>query len=374
MSLIATPPVDRLAVRTFILPYDPVIVREAILREHHRGGQSFYVCPRVRDLEEVEARLRKLVPEIKLAVAHGRLAPSHLEAVMTDFVDGKVNVLLSTNIIESGLDIPSANTLIIHRADMFGLSQLYQLRGRIGRAKLRAYAYMTLPPGRMLTKAAEKRLHVMQTLDSLGAGFTLASHDLDIRGAGNLLGEEQSGHIREVGIELYQQLLEEAVAEARGGGPVQGEVEDWTPQINLGTSVLIPESYVADLSLRLGLYRRLAGLVSRAEVEGFAAELIDRFGPLPEAVENLLQVIAIKQLCRDAGVAKVDAGPKGAVVSFYQDQVADLDGLIDFVQRQAGKVQLRPDHKLVYRRQWDDAQARLTGVRHLLDQLAKVAA
>jgi transcription-repair coupling factor (superfamily II helicase) len=374
MSLIATPPVDRLAVRTFILPYDPVIVREAILREHHRGGQSFYVCPRVRDLEEVEPRLRELVPEVKLAVAHGRLAPRHLEAVMTDFVDGKVNVLLSTNIIESGLDIPRANTLIIHRADMFGLSQLYQLRGRIGRAKLRGYAYMTLPPGRLLTTAAEKRLQVMQTLDSLGAGFTLASHDLDIRGAGNLLGEEQSGHIREVGIELYQQLLEEAVAEARGGGQVQGEAEDWTPQINLGTSVLIPESYVADLSLRLGLYRRLARLVGRAEVEGFAAELIDRFGPLPEEVENLLQVIAIKQLCRDAGVAKVDAGPKGAVVSFYQDQVADLDGLIDFVQRQAGKVQLRPDHKLVYRRQWDDAKARLTGVRHLLDQLAKVAA
>ena len=373
MSLIATPPVDRLAVRTFVLPYDPVVVREAILRERHRGGQTFYVCPRIQDLEELEERLRKLVPEVKLAIAHGRLAPSHLEAVMTDFVDGKVNLLLSTNIIESGLDIPNANTLIVHRADMFGLSQLYQLRGRIGRSKLRGYAYLTLPPGRLLTAAADKRLQVMQTLDSLGAGFTLASHDLDIRGAGNLLGEEQSGHIREVGIELYQQLLEDAVATARGTVEEAGEAA-WTPQINLGTSVLIPQAYVSDLNVRLGLYRRLSELVDRAEIDAFAAELIDRFGPLPDEVENLLQVIAIKRLCRDAGVGKIEAGPKGAVVSFHQDRVGDLDALLDFVQRQAGSVQLRPDHKLVYRRQWDDPRQRVAGVRRLLDDLGNVAA
>ena len=292
---------------------------------------------------------------------------------MTDFVDGKVNLLLSTNIIESGLDIPNANTLIVHRADMFGLSQLYQLRGRIGRSKLRGYAYLTLPPGRLLTAAADKRLQVMQTLDSLGAGFTLASHDLDIRGAGNLLGEEQSGHIREVGIELYQQLLEDAVATARGTVEEAGEAA-WTPQINLGTSVLIPQAYVSDLNVRLGLYRRLSELVDRAEIDAFAAELIDRFGPLPDEVENLLQVIAIKRLCRDAGVGKIKAGPKGAVVSFHQDRVGDLDALLDFVQRQAGSVQLRPDHKLVYRRQWDDPRQRVAGVRRLLDDLGNVAA
>ncbi|MEX2407597.1 MAG: transcription-repair coupling factor, partial [Rhodovibrionaceae bacterium] len=254
MSLIATPPVDRLAVRTFVMPYDPVIVREAILREHYRGGQTFYVCPRVEDLAGLEERLKELVPEVKLGVAHGRLAPSQLEDVMTGFVDRSFDVLLSTNIVESGLDIPSANTIVIHRADMFGLAQLYQLRGRIGRAKQRGYAYLTLPPGRLLSAAAEKRLHVMQTLDTLGAGFTLASHDMDIRGAGNLLGEEQSGHIREVGIELYQQMLEEAVAAARGRKAEEAETkESWTPTINIGTSVLIPEVYVPDLSVRLGL-------------------------------------------------------------------------------------------------------------------------
>jgi len=352
LSMIATPPVDRLAVRTFVLPYDPVIVREAILREHYRGGQTFYVCPRIEDLDKVAERLRKLVPEIKFAMAHGRLSPSELESVMTGFVDHRYDLLLSTNIIESGLDIPSANTMVIHRADMFGLAQLYQIRGRIGRSKQRGYAYLTLPPGRLLTAAAEKRLHVMQTLDSLGAGFTLASHDLDIRGAGNLLGEEQSGHIREVGIELYQQLLEEAVANARAGGQVSAQAEaEWSPQINIGMSVLIPETYVQDLNVRLGLYRRVATMVDRAEIDAFAAELVDRFGPLPEEVENLLQVIAIKRLCRDAGVERVEAGPKGAVISFRGDQVGNPEALIRFIQEQAGAVKLRPDHKLVYRRQ-----------------------
>ena len=376
MSLIATPPVDRLAVRTFVLPYDPVVVREAILRERFRGGQIFYVCPRIEQLAGIEERLAKLVPEVKLGVAHGRLAPARLEAVMTDFVDHRFDLLLATNIIESGLDIPSANTLIIHRADMFGLAQLYQLRGRIGRAKLRGYAYLTLPPGRILTAAAEKRLQVMQTLDTLGAGFSLASHDLDIRGAGNLLGEEQSGHIREVGVELYQQLLEEAVANARSGGAAaeQAAPEAWTPQIAIGTPVLIPERYVADLNVRLGLYRRVATLVDRAEIDGFGAELIDRFGPLPEEVENLLQIIAIKQLCRDAGVERIEAGPKGAVVSFREDRIAGkLPALVQFVQKEDGLVNLRPDGKLVYRHAWEDAQARVAGVRGLLGELGALA-
>jgi transcription-repair coupling factor (superfamily II helicase) len=376
MSLIATPPVDRLAVRTFVLPYDPVVVREAILREHFRGGQVYYVCPRVEDLGDLETRLRKLVPEVKIATAHGRLSATRLEEVMTAFVDRRFDVLLSTNIVESGLDIPAANTLIIHRADMFGLAQLYQLRGRIGRSKLRGYAYFTLSPGRLLKPAAEKRLHVMQTLDTLGAGFTLASHDMDIRGAGNLLGEEQSGQVREVGIELYQQMLEEAVASARAGvGEVEkpGGEETWSPQISLGTSVLIPDNYVADLHVRLGLYRRLATLVDRGEIEAFAAELIDRFGPLPEEVENLLEVMTIKRLCRDAGVEKLDAGPKGAVVAFRGDSFANPAGLVGFIQRQSGKVKLRPDHKLVYQRAWETPTERMRGARRLLDELVKVA-
>ena len=316
MSLIATPPVDRLAVRTFVLPFDPVVIREAILRERYRGGQCFYVCPRLKDIDEVAERLEALVPEVKVAVAHGQMAARQLEDVMTAFADGQYDILLATNIIESGLDMPRVNTIMIHRADMFGLGQLYQLRGRVGRGKARGYAYLTLRPNRRLSKAAEKRLDVMQTLDTLGAGFTLASHDLDIRGAGNLLGDEQSGHIREVGIELYQHLLEEAVAAARAGEGMEAVEDTWSPQITLGSPILIPDGYVPDLGVRLSLYRRIGDVTADDEVEALAAEMIDRFGPLPTEVENLLKVIRIKVLCRTANAEKIDAGPKGAVIGF----------------------------------------------------------
>ncbi len=376
LSVIATPPVDRLAVRTFVLPFDPVIVREAILREQFRGGQVFYVCPRIEDLAEVSERLRALVPEIRIAMAHGRMAATELEDVMNAFCDGQYDLLLSTNIVESGLDIPAANTMIIHRADMFGLAQLYQLRGRIGRSKLRAYAYLTLPQGKVLTPAAEKRLEVMQTLDQLGAGFQLASHDMDIRGAGNLLGDEQSGHIKEVGIELYQQMLQEAVEAARFGTGPDAEAsgsQDWSPQITVGMSVLIPDAYVPDLSVRLGLYRRVSTLTTREEIDGFAAELIDRFGPLPPEVENLLRVIHLKGLCRLAGVEKVDAGPKGAVLTFRNNSFRNTDGLVDLIRRQAGTVKLRPDHKLVVMRAWERPIDRMEGAERLVAQLADIA-
>ncbi len=377
MSLIATPPVDRLAVRTFILPFDPVIVREAILRERFRGGQTFYVCPRIEDIDRVAERLRELVPEVTMLTAHGRMAARKLETAMTAFYDGKVDLLLSTNIIESGLDLPAVNTIVIHRADMFGLAQLYQLRGRVGRSKVRAYAYLTLPPRQKLSQAAEKRLKVMQTLDTLGAGFTLASHDLDIRGAGNLLGAEQSGHIREVGIELYQQMLEEAVAEARGAGGAEGADvadDDWSPQIAIGMPVLIPQDLVADLNVRLGLYRRLARLNERLEIDAFAAEMIDRFGPLPPEVDNLLRTVAIKQMCKKAGIDRVEAGPKGAVVSFRGTRFANPAGFVAYITAHAGTARLRPDHKLVYMRTWDDPEVRLDGVQRLIGDLAAIAA
>jgi transcription-repair coupling factor (superfamily II helicase) len=378
MSIIATPPIDRLAVRTFVMPFDPVVLREAILRERDRGGQVFYVAPRISDLDEVREELRKIVPEIRVCIAHGRMPADELENVMTAFDERAYDLLLSTNIIESGLDIPSANTMIVHRADMFGLAQLYQLRGRIGRSKLRAYAYLTLPEKKKLAPTAQRRLEVMQTLDTLGAGFQLASHDLDIRGAGNLLGDEQSGHIREVGIELYQHMLEEAVAVARtegGSNGVGGAVpaDEWSPQITLGTPVLIPEDYVTDLSVRLGLYRRIAGLADRRESEAFAAELIDRFGPLPAEVENLLQIIAIKRACKIAGVEKVEAGPKGAVITLRGNRFANPAGLVELIQSQAGRLRLRPDQKLVYLRNWDDETARLKGVQGLMQALVKLA-
>ena len=374
LSLIATPPVDRLAVRTFTLPFDPVVIREAILRERFRGGQTFYVCPRVADIDGIAKRLDSLVPEVKYAVAHGQMRPSDLEDVMTAFADGKFDVLLSTNIIESGLDMPQVNTIIIHRADMFGLSQLYQLRGRVGRGKSRGYAYLTLPPDRKPTANAEKRLDVMQTLDSLGAGFSLASHDLDIRGAGNLLGEEQSGHIKEVGVELYQHLLEEAVAAARAGDAADIETppEEWSPQINTGAPVLIPETYVRDLGIRLSLYRRIGGLTTREEIEAFAAELIDRFGALPPEAENLLDVVAIKALCRKANVEKIDAGPKGAVVSLRNNTFPNPSGLIEFISKQSGTIKLRPDHKLVFTRLWETPSARIKGLQTVVGELASM--
>jgi len=373
MSIIATPPIDRLAVRTFVMPYDPVTIREAIMRERDRGGQVFYVVPRIADLDEVRERLRETVPEIKYAVAHGRMAASELENVMTAFDERAFDLLLSTNIVESGLDIPSANTMIVHRSDMFGLAQLYQLRGRIGRSKIRAYAYLTLPERKNLAATAQRRLEVMQTLDNLGAGFQLASYDLDIRGAGNLLGDEQSGHIREVGIELYQHMLEEAVAGARTEGGSEAGPEEWSPQITIGTPVLIPEAYVPDLGVRLGLYRRIAGLLDRREIDGFAAELIDRFGALPPEVENLLEIIAIKRHCREAGIEKLEAGPKGAVISLRDNRFVNPAGLVDLIQRNAGTLKIRPDQKIVYLRNWENAKTRLGGVAKLAQALARVS-
>jgi transcription-repair coupling factor (superfamily II helicase) len=372
MSLISTPPVDRLAVRTYVTPFDSMILREALLRERYRGGQTFYVVPRIADLDDAAAFLAEHVPELKVGHAHGQMGSRELDSVMNAFYDRQYDVLLSTSIVESGLDIPSANTLIVHRADMFGLAQLYQLRGRVGRSKIRAYAYFTVPAAARLTPAAERRLKVLQSLDTLGAGFVLASHDLDIRGAGNLLGEEQSGHIREVGFELYQSMLEEAVAALKGGEGA--EIEDqWSPCINLGTAVLIPEDYVPDLQVRLGLYRRLSGVETHDAIESFAAELIDRFGKLPDEVRHLLDIVEIKGLCRLAGVEQIDAGPKGAVIAFRNKSFANPEGLIAFIRDEGAKVKLQPDHRLIYYANWPESEQRLAGARKLLQRLVEIA-
>ncbi len=372
LSLIATPPVDRMAVRTFISPFDPLVIRETLLRERYRGGHSFYVVPRISDLAEIHDFLRENVPELKVAVAHGQMPPGQLDDVMNAFYDGQYDVLLSTTIVESGLDIPTANTLIVHRADMFGLAQLYQLRGRVGRSKVRAYALFTLPANKKLTDTADRRLKVLQSLDTLGAGFQLASHDLDIRGAGNLLGEEQSGHIKEVGFELYQQMLEEAVAEVKHTGPAQDS--GWSPQIAIGTAVMIPESYVPDLQLRLALYRRLGDLETPEEIDAFGAELIDRFGPLPEEVQHLLKIVFIKALCLKANVEKLDAGPKGVVINFRNKTFANPAGLVKFIADQGSLAKIRPDQSVVFMRDWPNADKRLAGSAVIMTQLAKLAA
>ncbi|MEQ8291988.1 MAG: transcription-repair coupling factor [Roseovarius sp.] len=372
LSIIGTPPVDRLSIRTYVSEFDTVTIREALLREHYRGGQSFFVVPRIKDLAEIEEFLKEQVPEVSYVVAHGQMAAGDLDNRMNAFYDGKFDVLLATTIVESGLDIPTANTMVIHRADMFGLSQLYQIRGRVGRSKLRAYAYLTTKPRVPLTPAAEKRLRVLGSLDTLGAGFTLASQDLDIRGAGNLLGEEQSGQMRDVGYELYQSMLEEAIAKIKAG-ELEGLTEtdeQWAPQINLGVPVLIPEEYVPDLDVRLGLYRRLSGLHTKVELEGFAAELIDRFGKLPKEVNTLLLIVRIKAMCKRAGIAKLDGGPKGATIQFHNDKFASPEGLVQFMQDQRGMAKVK-DNKIVVRRDWTKESDKIKGAFAIARDLAE---
>jgi transcription-repair coupling factor (superfamily II helicase) len=300
------------------------------------------------------------------------MSASEVEKRMSAFYDRKYDVLLSTTIIESGLDIPSANTLSVYRSDRFGLSQLYQLRGRVGRAKTRAYAYLTMPADRAITEAAEKRLQVLADLDSLGAGFQLASHDLDIRGAGNLLGDEQSGHIKEVGFELYQSMLEDAIVEMKAGGAPQRD--EFTPQISVDAPIMIPEHYVPDLDLRMGLYRRLGDLEDRQAIDAFAAEMIDRFGPLPEETGNLMKIVEVKLNCREANVAKLDTGAKGAVVTFAESGFGDLAGLLGYVERLKGAAKLRPDSKMTVSRDWPTPEARLNGALQLSRGLSRVAA
>jgi transcription-repair coupling factor (superfamily II helicase) len=371
LSLITTAPVDRMAVRTFISPFDALVIRETLMREHYRGGQSFYVCPRLADLSEIHDFLKSDVPELKVAVAHGQMPATELEDIMNAFYEGRYDVLLSTTIVESGLDVPTANTLIVHRADMFGLAQLYQLRGRVGRSKVRAFALFTLPVNRTLTGMAERRLKVLQSLDTLGAGFQLASHDLDIRGAGNLLGDEQSGHIKEVGFELYQQMLEEAVAELKG----DEEIADsgWSPQISVGTPVMIPDDYVPDLHLRLGLYRRLGEITELGDIDAFGAELIDRFGPLPLEVQHLLKIVYIKSLCRTANVEKLDAGPKGVVVQFRNREFPNPGALVGYIAKQGIMAKIRPDHSIFFQRDFPTPEKRLAGAAVVMTQLAGLA-
>ena len=371
MSIIATPPIDRLSVRTFILPYDEVIIKEAILREQSRGGQIFYICPQIKDLDTVSRALRILVPEMRVVIAHGQMSPNELDSAMTSFYERKYDLLLATSIIESGLDIPTVNTLIVHRSDRFGLAQLYQLRGRVGRSKVRAYAYFTVSSPNSLQGDALRRLEALHQLDSVGSGFSLSSYDLDIRGAGNLLGEEQSGKVREIGVELYQKLLAEAVAEANGESSNSNDKQLWSPQIEVGAAVLIPEPYVPDLSVRLGLYRRLGTIRSPEELDSFGAELVDRFGKIPQETEHLLRVVAIKQLCWAANVVQIDGGPRGLVISFLDDFFPGAEQLIAWITEGKSQWRFRSDQKLVISETWANLESRFNGVEDILKTLAE---
>lgn len=372
LSIIGTPPVDRLSIRTYVSEFDSITVREALLREKYRGGQSFFVVPRLADLPEVEDWLRENVPEIKFVVAHGQLSAGDLDKRMNAFYDGQYDALLATTIVESGLDIPTANTMIVWRSDMFGLAQLYQIRGRVGRSRTRAYCYLTTKPRAPLTPQAERRLKFLGNIDGLGAGFNLASQDLDLRGAGNLLGEEQSGHIKEVGFELYQAMLEETIAKLKSG-EIEGTPEDeWAPQLNLGVPVMIPESYVSDLDVRLGLYRQLSDLSTKVEMEGFAAQLHDRFGPVPREVNTLMNVIRIKAMAKQANISRLDAGPKGVTVQFYNDKFPNPAGLVEFLTDQQGQAKVA-DNKIILRRDWTSDAQRIKGAYGIARDLAAKA-
>ncbi len=370
LSIIATPPVDRLAARTFVMPFDRVMIKEAIYREKFRGGQTFVVCPRVSDIPEVQKILKEIAPDVEILVAHGQMPVKQLEDVMNSFVDKKGDILLSTTIIESGIDMPSVNTMIVYRADMFGLAQLYQLRGRIGRSKVRGYCYFTVPQHKNLKPIAERRLSILQALDSLGAGFSLASHDMDIRGSGNVLGEEQSGHIKDVGIALYHHMLEEEIMRIKNGEKLEEKASaEWSPQIVTGVPIMISETYVRDLGVRLGLYKRIGSLETPEELLDMREELVDRFGPIPQEVENLLKTVEIKQLCRQSNIERIDAGAKGFVIGFHNNNFKSPDKLVDLIARSGGSIKVRPDQKIFIARDLDEYAKRLEAIRSFIEKL-----
>lgn len=365
LSLIATPPIDRLAVRTTIMPFDAVIIKDALLREHFRGGRSFYVCPRIKDITVIEKLLTEMVPELKYKVAHGQMPATKLDEIMQEFYDGKLDILLSTTIIESGIDIAAANTLIIHNSDQLGLSQLYQLRGRVGRSKARGYAYLTIGQSKSFTKQALRRLEIIQSIDTLGGGFTIASHDMDLRGFGNLVGEEQSGHIKEVGVELYQDMLDQAISACANKD--RTESNDFVPNINLGLSVFIPDTYIEDLNLRLGLYRRVGELVDEEDADNFRGEMIDRFGPIPPEFDNLLKIVTVKQTCIKFYIESIDSGNQGFVLKFRKN-AAVSEMVMAFLAKHPKSAKIRPDNRLVFMKSLHNANV-IKELKVLLNEL-----
>jgi transcription-repair coupling factor (superfamily II helicase) len=365
VSTIETPPEERLAIRTYVTPYDPELIAEAIRKELARDGQAFFVHNRVESIHATARRLKSLVPEARIAVAHGQQNQAALEKVMVDFYLKKVDVLLCTTIIESGLDVPSANTILIDRADTLGLAQLYQLRGRVGRDRHRAYAYCLVPAEGGMTEVARRRLQVIAELTELGSGFKLAARDLEIRGAGNLLGAEQSGHIAAVGYDLYTQLIQETVRELKGE-PAE-EVVD--PTIRLRAEGFIPESYVADPTLRLNLYKRLAALTDKGRLADFADELADRFGPTPPEVRWLLQVLELKLEARELRIREIDGRREEIRVRFGPNPPIAAEALVALIRSERGRLRYLPDESLEYHAGGRTPGARLDAARKLLQSL-----
>ena len=381
LSLMTTPPSNRLAIKTFASVFDPIILKEAILREIHRGGQLFIVCPRIRMLDKAFDDITQLLPNMKIVKAHGQLPHQELDYIMTEFATKKADILLATNIIESGIDMPNVNSMIIFHADLFGLSQLYQLRGRVGRGKLRGYCYLTWPQYRPISPLAKKKLEVLSHLDYLGAGFNLASHDMDLRGAGNMLGEEQSGHIKDIGIELYQKLLADTITRLKFEQVHETidqhhhhehiiEHDDYSPQIFIDVPVFIPDDYIADYDLKMSLYQRLSQCKEDIDITDFADELKDRFGDYPKSIENLLHISTIKIYCKKAGIAKFQTGSKGAIIHFKNNVFENPQGLISYIQQQQGKAQIRPDQSIILIRQWAHIDKRMQDAKNIAKKIA----
>jgi transcription-repair coupling factor (superfamily II helicase) len=370
LSIIATPPARRLAVKTFVNQWNSALIQEACLRELHRGGQVYFLHNDVESIERIARELQELVPEARLRVAHGQMRERELERVMLDFYHQRFNVLVCTTIIESGIDVPSANTIVINRADRMGLAQLHQLRGRVGRSHHRAYAYLIAPPKRSMTADAAKRLEAIASLEDLGIGFALASHDLEIRGAGELLGEGQSGQIQEIGFSLYTELLERAVRDLRSGRePALDRPLHHGAEVDLRIPALLPEDYLPDVHSRLVLYKRIANASDRDQLRELQVEMIDRFGLLPEPAKNLFRLTELKLRAERLGVNKLEAGPRGGVMVFSPEPNVDPGTVVRLVQEQPAVYRLEGQERLRFRIETDDPEARLGAVSRLIDHL-----
>jgi len=375
LSIIATPPARRLAVKTFVREFDNLVVREAILREVLRGGQVYYLYNDVENIEKAAHRITELVPEARVAVGHGQMRERDLERVMNDFHHQRFNVLVCTTIIETGIDIPTANTIIIERADHFGLAQLHQLRGRVGRSHHQAYAWLLTPHPKAMTTDAHKRLEAIASLEDLGAGFALATHDLEIRGAGELLGEDQSGQMETIGFSLYMELLENAVdALKEGREPSLEDLTNSQTDIELRMPSLLPDDYIPDVNTRLSFYKRIASAQQEGELDDLKVELIDRFGQLPDPARNLLDIATLRLLAKKIGIRRVEASEKGGFIEFAEKNKADPSWLIGLLQKEPQNWRLDGPTKLKFVRDLAERKLRVKWVRDFMTQVLENAA
>jgi transcription-repair coupling factor (superfamily II helicase) len=372
LSIIATPPAKRLAVKTFVRERDEALIREAILRETLRGGQVYFLHNHVDTIEKTAADIQALVPEARIATAHGQMRERELERIMGDFYHQRFNVIVCTTIIETGIDVPSANTIIMDRADHLGLAQLHQLRGRVGRSHHQAYAYLLTPHEKRMTKDAKKRLEAIASLEDLGAGFTLATHDLEIRGAGELLGEDQSGSMSQVGFSLYMEMLDQAVAALKEGKqPSLDQVLARQTEVELRVPALLPEDYIFDVSLRLSIYKRIASCKNKNQLNEIQVELIDRFGLLPQATKNLIHIAKLRLKAQTIGIVRVEAGAAGGSIEFTNDTKVNPMFIIGLIQQQPRIYKMDGANKLKFKIATEDNQARFTLITNMLNELAK---